>query len=243
RIATLERNMSLDTAPGLVTGATGNQGGAVVRALVAAGIPVRELTRDARRGEEVREDGADLAVGDLDDADSVARAVAGVRGVFSVQMPRMSNSGLDYDGEVRQAESLIKAARAAGVTHFVQSSISGVGQHAKVPGYGRQEWGEDTKKFDAKKLIQDSVRTAGFERWTIVKPGTFMENFHPAAHYMFPRGLAGGLVTTLKPETRLSLTAVEDIGATVAAAMTEAEKFHELELELASDYRSMAEVA
>src|SRR5690625_2729801 len=142
RIATLRRIMSLDTAPVLVTGATGKQGGAVVRALVAAGIPVRALTRDARRGEEVREDGADLAVGDLDDADSVVRAVAGVRGVFSVQMPRMSNSGLDYDGEVRQAESLIKAARAAGVTHFVQSSISGVGQQAKVPGYCRQDWGD-----------------------------------------------------------------------------------------------------
>ena len=50
-------------------------------------------------------------------------------------------------------------------------------------------------------------------------------------------------MAVLKPATRLSLVAVDDIGATVAAAINRPQRFHEVELELASDYLSMTEIA
>ncbi|TDV41824.1 NmrA-like family protein [Actinophytocola oryzae] len=70
-----------------------------------------------------------------------------------------------------------------------------------------------------------------------------MENFLPSMAFLFPRGIEGGLVSLLKPRTRLSLVAVEDIGRAAAAAIDAPERFDRVELELASDYLSMAEIA
>lgn len=234
--------MSSTDSPVLVTGATGKQGGATTYALRTAGVPVRALVRDTKKATQLAALGAEILVGDLNDEDAVARAVDGVRGVFSVQMPRATTAGLDHDQEVLQATTLITRARAAGVRHFVQSSISGVGQHVELMARDDRDWGQTEQKFDAKGRIQNELRVAGFERWTILKPGTFMENFAPSAAYMFPRGLRGGLVTTLRPDTELALTAVDDIGAAAASAFEHPERFHEVELELASDRKTMTEV-
>ena len=57
--------------------------------------------------------------------------------------------------------------------------------------------------------------------------------------FLFPRGIEGGLVSVLKPGTRLSLVAVDDIGRAAAAAFAAPERFDGVELELASDYLSM----
>lgn len=95
----------------------------------------------------------------------------------------------------------------------------------------------------AKAEIQDRLRDAGFPWWTLLKPGTFMENFLPSMAYMFPRGVEGGLVSVLRPTTRLSLVAVDDVGVAAAAAVADPERFDRVELELASDYLSMDEIA
>ena len=60
---------------------------------------------------------------------------------------------------------------------------------------------------------------------------------------MFPRGVEGGLVSLLKPATRLSLIAVDDIGTAVAATSAQPERFHQVELELASDFLTMTDIA
>ncbi|QVQ51480.1 NmrA family NAD(P)-binding protein [Spiractinospora alimapuensis] len=231
------------TAPVLVTGATGKQGGATVHALIEAGIPVRAFVRDPKRGAAVERLGAELAVGDLHDRESVIRAAQGARGIFSVQMPSMSADGVDFEGEMRQAVNLIEAAKVAGVQQLVHTSVSGAGQHSTAPGWAEGDWGMTADSLDAKSAIQDRVRAAGLDRWTILKPGTFMENFLPSAAYMFPRGLEGGLITALRPDTHLALVAVEDIGRAAAAAFANADRFHGVELELASDYRSMTQIA
>ena len=77
----------------------------------------------------------------------------------------------------------------------------------------------------------------------MLKPSFFMENFLPATAYMFPRGIDAGLITTLRLDTHLSLVAVADIGTAAAAAVAGADRFHTIELELASDYMTMGEVA
>ncbi|PSK93723.1 uncharacterized protein YbjT (DUF2867 family) [Murinocardiopsis flavida] len=237
--------MSTDSAPVLVTGATGKQGGATLRALRAAGVTVRALVRDPHsdRAEAVAALGAELVTGDLHDRDSVVRAAKGARAVFSVQMPGMNAAGFDFDSEVAQGVNLIEAARAAGVPQFVHTSVAGAGQHTESPGWADGRWAPMEAPMNAKSAIQDRVRAAGFPHWTLLKPGFFMENFLPSMAYMFPRGIDGGLVSILRPETRLSLVAVDDIGAAAAAAIADPQRFDGIELELASDFLPMTEIA
>ncbi|WP_236791071.1 NmrA/HSCARG family protein [Amycolatopsis sp. GM8] len=237
--------MSTASAPVLVIGATGRQGGATARALLAAGVPVRALVRDpgTDRAKAVEALGAELVTGDLDDRDSVIRAAKGARAVFSVQMPALTADGFDFDGEVTQGINAIEAALAAGVPQFVHTSVSGAGQHTGFPGFAEGHWPAAERTLGAKSVIQDRLRAAGFPHWTLLKPGFFMDNFRPAMRFLFPRGVEGGLVTILNPDTGLSLVAVDDIGSAAAAAITAPEKFDGVELELASDYLSMTEIA
>ncbi|MFI7273529.1 NmrA family NAD(P)-binding protein [Streptomyces sp. NPDC049879] len=234
-----------DPAPVLVTGATGRQGGATARALRAAGVPVRALVRDPAtpRAGALAALGVELATGDLRDRDSVARAAEGARAVFSVQMPAATADGFDFAGEAAQGVGLVQAAKDAGVPQFVHTSASGIGQHTGTPGWAEGRWAALEPSLSAKSAIQDSVREAGFAHWTLLKPAFFMDNFLPSMGYLFPRGIEGGLVGTLRPGTRLSLVAVDDIGVAAAAAVADPDRFHGVELELASDYLTMTEIA
>ncbi|MGK4590727.1 NmrA family NAD(P)-binding protein [Amycolatopsis sp. w19] len=233
----------MSAAPVLVTGATGRQGGATARALLAAGVPVRALVRDPARAKAVEALGADLVVGDLHDVESVIRAAKGARAVFSVQMPGMNEDGFDFAGEVTQGVNLIEGAKAAGVPQFVHTSVSGAGQHVEADGWAEGRWASMEPTLGAKAAIQDRLREAGFPRWTLLKPGFFMENFLPDMKFLFPRGVDGGLVSVIKPSTSLSLAAVDDIGTAAAAAIAEPERFAGVELELASDFLTMMEIA
>lgn len=237
--------MSTATAPVLVTGATGKQGGATARALREAGIPVRALVRDPTtdRARAVETRGIELVTADLEDRDSVIRAAEGARAVFSVQMPAITAEGVDFDREVAQGINLIEAALTAGVPQFVHTSVANAGRHTETPGWSDERWPTMTASYGAKSTIQDRLRTAGFPRWTLLKPGFFMENFLPSMAFLFPRGIEGGLVSLLKPETRLDLVAVDDIGRAAAAAVANPERFDRVELELVSEYRSMTEIA
>ncbi|GAA1879709.1 NAD(P)H-binding protein [Streptantibioticus ferralitis] len=97
----------------LVTGATGNVGGPVARQLHEHGHSVRALVRDPSRAAGLPA-GIELAVGNLDDPESVAKAVQGVEAVFLMQV----------GGGTEQTKKMIDAARAAGSPRIVlQSSV------------------------------------------------------------------------------------------------------------------------
>jgi uncharacterized protein YbjT (DUF2867 family) len=237
--------MTTAASPVLVAGATGRQGGATARALLAQGTPVRALVRDPStpRARAVEELGASLFVGDLTEPATVEAAVDGVRAVFSVQMPAYTEQGFDFAGEVSQADNLMTAARAAGVEQFVQSSTSGVGQHVEAPGWAEGRWTVLEAPLGTKAAIQDRLRELDFPYWTLLKPSFFMENFEPSMRFYFPRGVEGGLVTVVKPGTHLALVAAKDVGRAAAAALSAPAEFHRVELELSSDYLTMTEIA
>ena len=71
----------------IITGVTGNQGGAVAQALQGAGFHLRGLTRkpDSDRAAALARHGVDIVKGDLDDEATLRRALAGAWGVFGVQ--------------------------------------------------------------------------------------------------------------------------------------------------------------
>ncbi len=109
----------------LVTGATGTVGAAVVGRLLAAGRPVRALVRDPDRAAGLLPDGVELARGDVTDAASVARAVAGCRAVFhTAGLPEQwlpdarTFRAVNVGGSINVGE----AALAAGVESFVYTS-------------------------------------------------------------------------------------------------------------------------
>ena len=106
----------------LVTGATGQQGGAVARHFLRQpGFSVRALTRDSAKpvARALAQAGAEIFQGNLDDPASVKRALKGAWGAFSVQ--NFLETG--YDKEIRQGKALADAAKTAGVQHFVYTSV------------------------------------------------------------------------------------------------------------------------
>lgn len=98
----------------LVIGATGNVGGELVTQLLDHGHEVRALVRDASRAKRLPA-GIDIAVGDLDDAESLTAATRGVDGVFYMQLAPLP----------AQAEYMVHAAQAAGVNKIVLLSSLG----------------------------------------------------------------------------------------------------------------------
>src|SRR5260370_35906951 len=122
----------------LITGVTGNQGGAVSRALHGSGFHVRGLTRkpDSERAAALARHGVDVVKGDLDDEATLRRALAGAWGVFGVQTA--SEAGVER--EEAQGKRLATLAREAGVEHFLYTSLGSAHKRTGIPHFDNK-WG------------------------------------------------------------------------------------------------------
>jgi uncharacterized protein YbjT (DUF2867 family) len=209
----------------LVTGATGQQGGAVARqVLKQPGFTVRALTRDSAKAaaEALAETGAEVFEGDLDNPTSIERALEGAWGVFSVQ--NFAETG--YAGEIRQGKALAEAARAAGVEHIVYSSVVSADQKTGLP------------HFESKWQIEQDVAHSGLS-YTILRPAFFMQNWY---NYMREPILNGTLPLPLSQQTRLQQISIKDIGAIAAKAFQNPAKWSGRTLELAGEELTMQRV-
>ncbi|MET7879514.1 NmrA/HSCARG family protein [Micromonospora profundi] len=225
----------------LVIGATGKQGGATARALLDRGVAVRALVRDpgADSAQALRDRGVELVTGDLDDPESLFAAADGMDGLFSIPYPDVTD--MEGDAEVTRGRNVVEAARRAGVSHVVHSSVSGAGEfHRNQPGWAEGRW--DKHYWESKAAIDEMVRAGGFARWTILKPSTFMENL-TGWSYLFGDWSSGTIITGFAEDTRISWVTVDDIGEAAAIAFTNPEKFAGLDVELASDMLTMTELA
>ena len=209
----------------LITGATGKQGGATIRHLVKrGGFKLRAMTRkpDSDAAKAVAALGAEVVAGDLNDAASLERAVKGAWGVFAVQ----NTWEAGVEGEEEQGKRLAKIARDKGVQHFVYTSVGSANRKTGIP------------HFDNKFRVEETLKQLGFPSHVILRPVFFMENL-PSPWFLN----GDKLVTALKPETKLQMVAVEDIGKFSAAAFAEADKFKGAEIEYAGDAVTMPEAA
>jgi uncharacterized protein YbjT (DUF2867 family) len=209
----------------LVTGVTGQQGGAVTRQLLKQpAFTVRALTRDSAKpaARALAQSGAEVIQGDLDDPASVRRAVEGIYGVFSVQ--NFMEAG--YDGEIRQGKLIADAAKAAGVQHLVYSSVVSADHHTGLA------------HFESKWQIEQHIGQGGLSH-TILRPAFFMQNWYS---YMREPILNGTLPLPLNPQTPLQQISVEDIGAFAALAFQNPPRWHGRTIELAGEELTMLRV-
>jgi uncharacterized protein YbjT (DUF2867 family) len=209
----------------VVTGATGQQGGATARHLLAQGWRVRALVRDPNKpaAQELAAKGAELAQGDLDDRASLDRALSGAYGAFSVQTFMGPDGPV---GEMRQGKLLADAAQAAGVQHFVYTSVGGAERKSGLP------------HFESKFQIEEHIRGLGLPA-TILRPVFFMENLR--SPWMGPRDAV--LAIGLRPTTSLQMIAADDIGAFAALAFARPQEFIGKAMEIAGDSLTMPQVA
>ena len=206
-------------SPILVTGATGNQGGATVRRLLAEGRPVRALVRDTSTSAAaaLAAAGVQLVRGDFDDPASLPPALDGVAAVFAVPPVAFGPTGPDTDLEVARGRALIDAVAAAGIEQVVLSTVATTSQAV-------------TGKALIEQYLRDHVAVP-----TVLRPVRFMTN------YLSP-GMLGidGIVDGVHrhlftPDQPMQIIALEDIAEFAALTFADPARFGGRTLELAGD--------
>jgi uncharacterized protein YbjT (DUF2867 family) len=211
----------------LVTGATGRQGGATARELLAHGYRVKAFTRkpgsdDAKALVKL---GAEVVQGDFDVAASLERALQGIWGVFSVQ--NTWEAGVEREEE--QGKRLAEIAKKAGVQHFVYSSVGSAHLSTAIP------------HFENKWRVEEKVRRLGFPSYVILRPVFFMENW--LSPWFKPGIGQGKLMMGIAPTTSLQVIAVQDIGKYGLLAFERHAQLNGRSIDIAGDAKTMPETA
>jgi len=209
----------------LVTGATGRQGGAVLRHMLTKGWKLRALTRhrDGYAAQKLTDLGVELEQGDLEDPATLERAVRGGY-VFSVQ----DFWAVGARREVQRGKNLAETAKKAGVEHFVYSSVGGAERNS-----GIDHW-------ESKWEIEKHIRKLGLPA-TVLRPAAFMENYY--IDQVEIGILKGKLMDPIGGDKPYQTIATEDIGAFAALAFGRPKEFIGLELEIAGSELTNPETA
>lgn len=196
----------------LVVGATGMQGGSVARHLLERGkYAVRALTRQPRceEAQALKDLGAEVVRGNLDDTASLRDVMAGCYGVYG-----LTNFWEHFERELEHGINLVDAVADSGIGHFVFSTL---------PAVERLTNGElRVRKFDLKARMEEYAREQNLPA-TYVHVAYYFNNFFTlfapqkqqdgSYRFAFPQG-----------DTRLAGIAAEDIGGAVATIFEQREK-------------------
>ena len=210
----------------VVVGATGRQGGQVVRHLLNQGWRVRGLTRkpESKKAAELKALGAEVVRADLDDGASLDAAFADAYGLYTIQIPVSGK----IEVEINQGRNVAQAAKKTGIRHIVYGS-AGLGGNRKT---GIEQW-------DAKEEITQIMYGLGLPL-TRLRPLAFMElmtdpSYYPSSStwYVWPR-LSG----INRP---IGWISVQDVGAIAAKAFADPDECIGKDLPLAADVKSLSE--
>jgi len=212
-----------------VIGATGQQGGAVVRALQASGqFKVRALTRNPGKHRELAEE---VVEADLDRPETLKPAFEGAHGVFLV-----TNFWEEGTDELRQATAAVRAAKDAGVKHFIWSTLPDVeaisGGKFHVP------------HFTGKARVDRIVKEAGFAYHTFVIAPFFYQNLSGALTPQKQEDGTLGWALPLDPTVRgIHMGDIRELGDIVAGAFAHPDQAGNGEyLPLVGDFMSFNEI-
>jgi uncharacterized protein YbjT (DUF2867 family) len=190
----------------LVVGATGQLGGLIARTLLEHGKPVRILVRGGSSYDDLVAAGAEPVTGDLKDADSLPACCTGVEAIVSTANSAMRGGDDTVESVDRQGNrNLIDAAAAAGVHHFVFTSVFGASPDSPVP-FMRA-------KGEAEQRLHDSGMS-----WTVLQPDAYMDTWFPTV--VGGPALAGQPVTLVgEGRRRHSFVAMRDVAAYALAVL------------------------
>lgn len=207
----------------LVAGATGQQGGSVVDALLAAEreYTVRGLTRNrtTREARTLRDRGVDVFEGNMTDREAMDRAVTDVDAVFGVT----AGAGA---AQREQGLTLVAAADAGDPERFVFSSGGNAHRRPGIP------------EVDAKRDVEERLAETGL-RTTVVRPHSFTTNFFGQR-----RSITDGTIAVPMPEDgRQLLVDPADVGRFAARALAEPARFDGVTVELAAESLTLTGIA
>jgi uncharacterized protein YbjT (DUF2867 family) len=211
----------------VVCGATGRQGGAVVKALLSNGnkFRIRGVSRniDTEKATTLKSRGVELVKARMEDRESMRNALKGAYGVFSVQ--NFFDAG--YEAEIQQGKIVAELCKELGIRHLVYSSVGGADRDS-----------HNVRHFHSKWLVEEHIRSLGLPA-TILRPVFFMDNL-----LGFRSDIEKGVLPlNLKPTERLQMIAVDDIGFFAAMAFNTPNEWMGKALEIAGDERTMTEYA
>ncbi len=211
--------------PVLVLGATGTQGGAVARALLAAGRPVRALVRDrsSARAQALVKLGAALVSGDLGDVDSLTCAFTDVPAVYAVTTPFAEGT----DAEERQGETIVTAAERSGLEWLLLASVASADIGRSVPHFA-SKWRSE------RRLAASEVP------WTVIAPSYFYENLASQLATIVRDGV---LPMALPPDKPLAQVSLQNLGQLVAQVLVERDEHLGVRVEVAGDAPTPAQMA
>jgi len=210
----------------LVMGATGNQGGSVVKALLPKGHQIRTITRnpDSPAAKLLIEQGVEIMKGDFSDHDSLVRAATGMDTVYAMTTPFETSP----EAEVKQGIAIANAAKEAGVGHFIFGSVASADQKTGIP------------HFDSKYEVEKHVVSLGVP-YTISAPVFFMDNH--LSPWFLPALKEGKVKLAMPGNRKLQQVSVENIGAFVAALVERREEVFGKRIDIAGDELTGEETA
>jgi uncharacterized protein YbjT (DUF2867 family) len=212
-----------------VIGATGQQGGGVLRALKASGqFEVRALTRDPGKYRAL----ADEVVGaDMDRPETLEPAFAGAHGVFLV-----TNFWQPGTDELEQATAAVRAAKAAGVRHFIWSTLPDVEAISR----GKLH----VPHFTGKAKIDRIVTQAGFANHTFVIAPMYYQNLVGVLAPQKQTDGSVGWALPIDPTVRgIHMGDISELGNVVAGAYAQPDRAgHGEYLPLVGDFMSFNEI-
>ena len=198
----------------LVTGATGQQGGSLARLLIQKKHKVYALTRNTQSAaaQGLRNKGANIVKGDLDDSDSLKRAVKDVESVFLMGTPFEDGT----EGEIRRGKLMVDIAKENNIEHLVYSSVANADKNTGIP------------HFESKYKVEQHIKNLGIPH-TIIGPTFFMENL------LGPGLEQGQLALPLSPSITLQQSALENIAEFSALVLERRKPFLGKRIDIASD--------
>ncbi|KAJ5155198.1 NAD dependent epimerase/dehydratase [Penicillium capsulatum] len=222
-----------------ICGATGTQGGALAHHLLQQGVQVHAIARNTKSAaaQNLQSLGANITKGDFDNEETLKKGMAGC----SVLFLNLTPNHLNPTGELDQAKRIISIAKQSGIEQVVYSAGLATDHPERL-----RYWDPNSpvaQVLFAKQAIVNEVRTAGFDRWTILRPGNFMSNFLDPLVRMYP-GLTktGKFTTVFAPDTTLPMVDPSDIGKFAAAAILDSARFTHQEISLASQLMGVEDI-
>jgi len=202
----------------LVMGATGNQGGAVVRNLLPKGHSIRTLTRnpDSPKAKQLADQGVEVLKGDFTDSESLVKAATGMDTVFAMTTPYEAG----VEAETKQGIALADAVKQAGVGHLVFTSVASADRSTGIP------------HFDSKYKVEQHIASLKIP-YTIVAPVFFTENWF--APWFLPSIQEGTLKFAMPADRPLQQVSVDSIGAFSAAMIERREQVFGKRFDIAGD--------